>query len=902
MYPRGPKLNQLVLDTLKQCSDIVGSSLGPGGRVVVIERQETQLAPLMTKDGVTIFRNLGFSDPTQQVLMEVAREPSIKTASDAGDGPQPMWSKVLTPNGFVTMKDLVVGMDVCGTDGTIQKVLGIYPKGKKEIVKIKFEGGQVVECCEDHLWEVTTSYGTSKTLTVKQLKEDFKKQDSNGSNSYKYYVPKTTVNFAKEAGLPLDPYLVAVLIGDGSLCDSGSVELCLGAKKEHILKKLTLPEGLMLKSTWVEDKNSFRVKIQGQTSDGKTIRNLLEEIGLRNTDSRSKHIPKTYLMGSVDTRKKILQGLIDTDGYVNVRGRFEFSTVSEQLASDFEFLVRSLGKSIYKKLHTRENDAGSYSKKPIYRFNELKGNMYGEKIVDIQPTGVFTDMQCIKVSNPDHLYITDDFVVTHNTTSATILSYAFVKHTQEFHKKDPSVSPQRVMRIMEKMYTDVVVPEIKKVALKPSLTNDEGRRLLHAVANISANGDKELADAVLECYDIVGDEGNVTILEESGSKFGYRVERVDGYPVLLGFEDCCGPFYDQFINDEQTQSSRIENPVFVLYHGKITDFSILIPVLTKLEVEIQSGKIKPAIVVVAHDFSQDVLANFAKNFKNGMKIFPLKTQVTGTHNSQYEFLKDIAALTGGTIADDLTLPLQDLELPHIGIGPTVVECGRFRTNIIGYKDELLVLERVDELNKQYESAATSDYDKTWLRERIAKLSSGIAKLIVLGSAGAVTKEKRDRAEDAICAVRGALKYGAVFGGGATLKHLSKVVVDAMPEGTLEHRIASEVFAKALMEPVDRLFLNSGFLLPEQREEIINQISSENVFDLLNEKWVNPLQMGILDSVPAVRDAIGNSLSTASLLGTCGATICFKRDSTLESLEAKSGLEWERDTPEESMPQ
>lgn len=891
MYPRGPKLNQLVLDTLKQCSDIVGSSLGPGGRVVVIERQETQMAPLMTKDGVTIFRNLGFSDPTQQVIMEVAREPSIKTASDAGDGPQPLWSRILTPNGFVKMSDAKVGMEICGTNGTIQKILGVYPKGRREILQVELDQGRVVECCEDHLWTVKTLRGHSVTLTTKQLETGLRSD----SGTLKYSIPNTVVNFASKQELPIDPYFLGVLIGDGSLCDSGSIELSMGDNKEHIIGSLQ-ELGIQLSYTYSQDKK-FRVKIKEPK-----IRETLESLGLRNTNSYTKFIPQMYLMASVSDREALLQGLIDTDGYINTRGKFEFSTVSEQLATGFKFLCQSLGKNIYSRVHTREKDSGSYSDKDIFRFHELKGNAYGPRIKSIKRTGNFTEMQCIKVSNPDCLYVTDNFVTTHNTTSSTILSYSFVKYTQEFHKNDSSVSPQRVMRIMEKMYSNIVVPEIQKLALKPSLEDNEGRRLLHAVANISANGDKELADAVLECYDIVGDEGNVTILEENSSKFGYRVERVDGYPVLLGFEDCCGPFYDQFINDEQTQSSRIENPVFVLYHGKITDFSILIPVLTKLEVEIQSGKIKPAIVVVAHDFSQDVLANFAKNFKNGMKIFPLKTQVTGTHNSQYEFLKDIAALTGGTIADDLTLPLQDLELPHIGIGPTVVECGRFRTNIIGYKDELLVLERVDELNKQYESVATSDYDKTWLRERIAKLSSGIAKLVVLGSAGAVTKEKRDRAEDAICAVRGALKYGAVYGGGATLKHLAKVVVDAATEGTLEHRIALNVFAKALMEPVDRLFLNSGFLLPEQREEIIQQISSDNVFDLSNDKWVNPLETGILDSVPAVRDAIGNSLSTASLLGTCGATICFKRDATLESLEAKNGLEWERDTPEESMPQ
>jgi chaperonin GroEL len=581
MLSRGKKLNQLVAETLKICADIVGSSLGPGGRPVVIERQETQMAPIITKDGVTIFRNLGFDDPTAQVLMEAARDAAIKTASDAGDG----------------------------------------------------------------------------------------------------------------------------------------------------------------------------------------------------------------------------------------------------------------------------------------------------------------------------------------TSSATILAEAFVRYTQEFCSFNPHASPQRVVSFLQKMYDNEIAPKIEREAIKPSMNTEEGRRLLHGVAKISANGDLKLADAVMECFDLVGDEGNVSILEESG-RSGYVVEKIDGYPLLVGFEDCCGPFYNEFINDHATQSCRLQNPVFICFYGEVSEVPSLEILFNKLGNYMAQGKLKTNVVLCATRFSEDVLSQLAVNFKNSnMKIFPLRAPMTGTANSQFEFLRDVSALTGATVADPMNLPLVDLDIEHLGTGPTMFESGRFRTNIIGYNDELRVMERVVELQGQIDSAAISEYDKGWLKERIAKLSSGIARLIVRGATLGETKEKRDRAEDAICAVRGALKYGALYGGGSFLKRLYNLFTAHQATSTLEVEVANNVMAKALKVPVMTLYKNAGYS-EDEAEVIFSKLNEpynelpgafNQVFDVASGEYVDPLKQGILDSVPAVRDAIRNSLSIATLLGTCGGTVCFKRDNTLENMEARSALEFEKDLPPAASP-
>ena len=245
---------------MKKVSDIVSSSLGPGGRVTLIEESLPNLPNRLTKDGVTIFKNLGSNDAYEHLIIESARDAAVRTASTVGDGPQPLYSKVLTPKGFVEMRDLKIGMEICGTNGTIQKVLAIYPKGQKEIYEVDIHNkGTVRQCCEDHLWSVIYNNDTQRVMPLKELVNDYKTISSDGSNRYKYYVPSTHVEYYenKDFEMPLDPYLIGVLLGDGCLRESGSIELSLGKKKEHIIDKLILPEGIIARSSYIDNRNSF---------------------------------------------------------------------------------------------------------------------------------------------------------------------------------------------------------------------------------------------------------------------------------------------------------------------------------------------------------------------------------------------------------------------------------------------------------------------------------------------------------------------------------------------------------------------------------------------------------------------------------------------------------------------
>jgi chaperonin GroEL len=503
------------------------------------------------------------------------------------------------------------------------------------------------------------------------------------------------------------------------------------------------------------------------------------------------------------------------------------------------------------------------------------------------------------------------------TTTATILAESIVRLTKEFTEKNPRVSPQRVVRRLEAVFKGTIEPLIKDLSTKADLMDPQGRELLKNVAKISANGDTELADAVMQCFDLVGDDGNVTISEVNGAS-KYEVERIEGYPIGMGYEESCAKFYPKFINDPGNQRVLLERPRFVIYHGRIQDPQSLFVLLNKLGYEFESQKISPNVVLVATGFSENVLGYLSMAFAaaGALNVFPLLAPQSPFPNGQLDFLLDLAAMTGATLLDPMNLPFEQAELEHFGTA-NLFESYRFRSNVVGKANEDLLLLRVDELQTNL-ARAESQLDTIYLQERIGKLTGGIARLKVIGASNGELKEKRDRAEDAVCAVRGAIKHGCLPGGAWTLLRvmaelrklndpiLEGVLIPALFEpfrrllenvGITEHN--TEEFQAILKPILERLFEAKGIRQVEY-DETGSEISSSYVrtgpvvYDALEGKHVDPFEGGVLDSTPAVLEAVRNSLSIASLLGTLGGTVVFKRDSAVEQQEARDMANFMRD--------
>lgn len=501
------------------------------------------------------------------------------------------------------------------------------------------------------------------------------------------------------------------------------------------------------------------------------------------------------------------------------------------------------------------------------------------------------------------------------TTTATVLAHSIIEEGFKV-LKDKHLSAQAIMREIERVYADYIQPFIKKNAIPVKKGDQESLSLLKQVALISTNSDQEMAEAVLQCFDIVGLDGHVNIVEAAGAS-GYEVEKIEGFPIARGFEESCGRYLEEFINDKSNYKVTLERPRFILYNGKINSLSTLMPALEKISAEFEQAtnsgdkQFSPNFVVVAHQFSDEVLAALAFNFKNPstLNIFPLKTPMTIQTNSPYHFLLDLAAFTGATIFDPISRPLSTLQVSDLGV-PTMnlFEAYRYKSVVLGEPDEMIVLMRAEELMQQAQNAASS-LDAELTRERLGVLTGGIARLKVKGSSESELKEKKHRVEDAVLAIKGALKWGVLPGGGKTLLALSEYIQQnnsILPE-------VRQILSTAFLAPFYKMLDNGGFSRTEAdalREAILYSpsvkrnkwwqlvdwvfsklLSSRKIkveptpfwytHNLITKEFGLGYEISVVDSAAAVLLSIKNAIAVAKMLMGLSAVIAYQRDVQLE---------------------
>ena len=310
-------------------------------------------------------------------------------------------TNILTPTGWVKNRDIKLGDTVIGRDGKPTKVVGVYPQGTTNNYTLTLKDGRTIDCCEDHEWTVYSSrWGREKTLTTKELYN--KLQCVRYKN--RISLPKFTGDYGIEKDFIIPPYVMGVLIGDGCLTRG----MCYCKPNITILNKVQS----LLPNSDVHFESDNRMVYITNFIEGL---NYIRKIGL-NTQSYNKFIPNEYFHSSKEQRQELFKGLMDTDGYRFNNG-WEYSTTSKQLASDVQQLAWSLGYCA--KIITRK---GKYKKGNQVITTRLNYRVYITSskpltIVDIQPTKSF-ETQCIHVDNKDHLFVIEDYIVTHNSAMA----------------------------------------------------------------------------------------------------------------------------------------------------------------------------------------------------------------------------------------------------------------------------------------------------------------------------------------------------------------------------------------------------------------------------------------------------------------------------------------------------
>ena len=372
----------------------------------------------------------------------------IKGPNGAGKA-QPLNSLVCTPKGFIEMGDIQLNQMVSNPDGTNSKVVGIYPQGMKDIYAITLADGSVVECSDEHLWKgyFTGCKHTDGVYTTQEIIQKWRDKKHLKGNHYKGFVlPNISpVTFESSSELPISPYTMGVLLGDGSF-RGGNVSL--SSTESHIIDRVKLEIAKYgCEFGRVTQHNTYSIKSIERNgkwyNSHNKLKNTIVDLGLFNEGSSNKFIPDVYKYSSVSERLDLLQGLMDTDGYVSKNGQVYYYTTSSLLRDGVKFLVESLGgyvnisskigkytkhgvthecKTIYN-IYIKLSNVDAIISLPRKRDRLTKHQNYNRIIKSIDYIGK-KECQCIKVDNPNHLYITDNFIPTHNSTVIEALNFA----------------------------------------------------------------------------------------------------------------------------------------------------------------------------------------------------------------------------------------------------------------------------------------------------------------------------------------------------------------------------------------------------------------------------------------------------------------------------------------------
>ncbi len=380
-------------------------------------------------------------------------------------------TKVLTINGWQPIECLRVGDKIFGSDGFPYPIKGVYPQGTRQLYRVTFSDGITIDCDGDHLWTVKTmndrQRGTSRTITTHQIIADGLTVGKKKYPPYRYSIPMVAPIKSPFVELPLDPYLLGVLIGDGGL-SNGQVML---TTDNEIASQLILPNNAYIKKREClscEYVSTYSINSSAKSAGNQRsnpVRMALIDLGLHKSLSDTKFIPAIYLNASVEQRWALLQGLLDTDGYCGNQVKkgtsqpctvtIEYSTSSAKLASDVISLVQSLGGTATLGIKTNasyvDKQGVRIQCKTAYRIViktptslgcpfrlSRKASKYNPSKQRPEPYRIIRNIKqidtdyatCISVDSPDHLFVTEGYVLTHNTVMQIEWANHVCNHTQ----------------------------------------------------------------------------------------------------------------------------------------------------------------------------------------------------------------------------------------------------------------------------------------------------------------------------------------------------------------------------------------------------------------------------------------------------------------------------------------
>jgi replicative DNA helicase len=460
---------------------------------------------------------------------------------------------VLTPSGWKPIGELSVGEMVVSADGTPTEVIGVYPQGVRDLFTVTFDDGATVDADASHVWSVWTDNQVSESAAAVQMTTadllsaglvDNRPSWSN-QRGLKWRIPVVAPVEHPKADLPIAPYLLGVILGDGSLT---GWSIGLSKRDDEDLKERCaslLPPGVAMRrqAGAAGERGAYRLTVdKGQTNP---LLLAMRRLGLMGLGSHDKFIPDEYLLGSVEQRGDLMRGLLDTDGTVGKRGGpLQYCTTSERLMTGFVALVRSLGgvarvttkmpsyhyrgeKKVGRLAYTAticipNSIAPFFCSRKLQRYKP-RTKMPCRKIASIVPT-TRGDATCIRVAHDSNLFVTKDYVVTHNSSMALEMALQSIRDGESagyLSMEDPErIVTERLMSILGEVSPrfvrwfkpgDACAPAIDKAARVMHALNDRllvsncvGMNERETLAEMSAMAKRGCKLIILDYIGVVG--------------------------------------------------------------------------------------------------------------------------------------------------------------------------------------------------------------------------------------------------------------------------------------------------------------------------------------------------------------------------------------------------------------
>ncbi|MDR2438153.1 MAG: chaperonin GroEL [Planctomycetaceae bacterium] len=433
------------------------------------------------------------------------------------------------------------------------------------------------------------------------------------------------------------------------------------------------------------------------------------------------------------------------------------------------------------------------------------------------------------------------------TTTATIMAEAIFNEGMK--AVVAGVNPLQLKNGMDKAVTDIIA---KLKSMSVSVKNSKTE--IAQVGTIAANNDKEIGDLLAEAMAKVGKDGVITV--DEGKSLKTEVEWVEGMQFDRGY---LSPY---FVTDPNKMECVLENAYILLSEKKLSNIKEAIPIL---EAVVNTGR---PLLIIAEDVDGEALATLVINRLRGtMKVAAIKAP--GYGDRRKAMLEDIGILTGGEVLfESLGRKLESLTLNDLGTAKRIV-IDKDNTTIIeggGKSDE--IKGRIEQLRREIENV-TSDYDREKLEERLAKLSGGVAKILVGAATESEMKERKARVEDALHATRAAVEEGILPGGGVALLRASCAVKPG--EIPTDETVGYNIIVRACRAPLTQIAQNAG-----KDGGIVTEKVTEGKgnfgYNALTDVYEDVVKAGIIDPTKVTRTALTNAASVASLMLTSDALV------------------------------